>query len=74
MISGNGEVGRQNGHREGSSGGVSNEENGESGQTNSRKRRSSHDVELGADQIGELVNVPIVSDPSFPLGNSPRGW
>ncbi|XP_045134277.1 double-stranded RNA-specific editase 1-like isoform X2 [Portunus trituberculatus] len=49
---GNGEIGRQNGlgPRDGSTGGMSKEENGESGQTHSLKRSSSHDVEVGADQ------------------------
>ncbi|XP_050738043.1 double-stranded RNA-specific editase 1-like isoform X2 [Eriocheir sinensis] len=49
---GNGEIGRQNGHghREGSVGGMSKEENGESGQAHSLKRSSSHDVEMGDQQ------------------------
>lgn len=57
LFSGNGEVGRQNGlgHREGGGGGISKEENGESGQTNSLKRSSSHDIDMGADQIGRSI-------------------
>lgn len=52
FFSGGGELLRQNGHRDGVSSCMG-EENGEGGSALSRKRNASEDVEMSVDQPGE---------------------